>query len=222
MVCATGAASAATPIHPHDDILALVESAALTAAMAEGLEDVEVRVQPLDARLRPARCGEPLEIARPNAGRALGPVSYGVRCPGPVPWTLYLRADVSASLELPVPRAPLPRGAVIAAADLQTVTRRITTPAIDIIVDRDEAIGMEVLRPLAAGTPIHHAQVGLPQLVSRGQTVVLVAGGQGLEVRMQGKALGNGAAGDRIQVTNTRSGRRVEGIVLADGSVRIP
>lgn len=52
--------------------------------------------------------------------------------------------------------------------------------------------------------------------------VTLVAGSEGLQVQMQGKAMANGAAGDRLLVTNINSGRRVEGIVLSDGSVRIP
>jgi flagella basal body P-ring formation protein FlgA len=64
--------------------------------------------------------------------------------------------------------------------------------------------------------------VALPELVVRGQTVTLVAGSPGVEVRMQGKALASGAEGDRLMVSNLRSGRRVEGIVLSDGSVQIP
>ena len=52
--------------------------------------------------------------------------------------------------------------------------------------------------------------------------MTLLAGTDGLEVRMRGKAMGNAAAGERLQVTNISSGRRVEGVVLADGSVRIP
>lgn len=210
------------PAHAHDDILAMVEGAALTAAMEEGFDEVDVRVRPLDQRLRPTQCDQPLEIVRPHAGRALGPVSYGVRCDGSTPWTLYLRADVSAAIDLPVLRTGLPRGALISEADLEMRQRRITSPAMDLIVDPTMAIGMELKRPLAAGSALHHAQVALPELVTRGQTVTLVAGSDGLEVRMQGKAMGSGAAGDRLMVTNLRSGRRVEGVVLADGSIRIP
>jgi len=215
-------ASTGSSPHPHDDILATVEAAALGAAMEQGLDDIAVRVRPLDQRLRPAQCGEPLEIVRPHAGRALGPVSYGVRCASPTPWTLYLRADVSAALDVPVLRAPLPRGALIAENDLEITTRRITSAASDLILDPERAIGMELKRSLAAGSELRYGQVALPRLVSRGQTVTLVAGAKGLEVRMKGKAMANAAEGDRLQVTNMSSGRRVEGIVLADGSVRIP
>jgi len=81
---------------------------------------------------------------------------------------------------------------------------------------------MELKRPLPAGTPLRYGHVALPELVRRGQMVTLIAGGAGIEVRMQGKAMGSGAKGDRLMVTNLTSGRRVEGLVLADGSVKIP
>ena len=219
---APAAVAAAQAVPPHSDILATAEMAALDAALAEGLDEVEVRVRPLDRRLKPAQCDVPLEIVRPHAGRVLGPVSYGVSCAGTVPWTLYLRADVSAAVELPVLRKPLPRGAIISEADLEVTRRRITQRAADLILDKELAVGMELTRPLPAGASLRYGQVDLPELVSRGQTVTLVAGGGGLEVRMQGKAMGSGAQGDRLVVTNLRSGRRVEGVILADGSVRIP
>jgi flagella basal body P-ring formation protein FlgA len=215
-------AQAGAPGHPHGDILAVVEAAALGAALDEGYDQVEVRVRPLDARLRPALCAEPLTTVRPHAGRALGPVSYGVRCSGPVPWTLYLRADVSAVLALPVLAQPLPRGALIGRGDLQLQERRITTPSQGLITSIDEALGKELQRPLPAGSTLRFGHVALPELVTRGQTVTLVAGANGLRVQMQGKALASGAAGDRLLVSNLRSGRRVEGIVLPDGNVRIP
>jgi len=173
---ATFPSRASSPAHPHDDIVAMVEGAALSAAESEGLEDIEVRVHPLDPRLRPALCDRPLDVIRPHAGRALGPVSYGVRCGGSIPWTLYLRAEVSAALSLPVLRSSLPRGALIAENDLEMTTRRITARAVDLIVDPARAVGMELQRPLAAGSPLRHGQVARPQLVERGQTVTLIAG----------------------------------------------
>ncbi|MFT7287404.1 MAG: flagella basal body P-ring formation protein FlgA [Halieaceae bacterium] len=207
--------------HPHGEILAEVEIAALSAAQERGYEDVAVYVRPLDRRLRPGQCGEALAIVRPHAGRVLGPVSYGVRCSGSKPWTLYLRAEVSAGMELPVLRQPLQRGSLIGAGDLEMAKRRITSDSTGIITRIDHAVGMELSRALAAGSLLRFGQVAPPQLVARGQMVTLVAGSGGLEVNMQGKAMANAAAGDRLWVTNDRSGRRVEGRVMSDGRVRI-
>lgn len=220
-ITATGA-KAQEATHPHGDIFAAIEGAALNAAANAGFENVEVRVRPIDQRLRPNMCTQPLEIVRPHNGSPLGAVSYGVRCPDETPWTLYLRADVSSAMEIPVINAALPRGALISLDDLTMQQRRITRTAADLIVDPKVAVGMELKRPLPAGSTLHHAQLTRPRIVTRGQMVTLVAGGTGFEVRMQGKAMGSGAAGDRLLVTNSRSGRRIEGIVLSDGSIRIP
>jgi flagella basal body P-ring formation protein FlgA len=214
--------SAPTAVHPHEDILATVEIAALEGARAAGFDNAEVRVRPLDRRLQPQRCGEPLTILNSTTSRGLGPVSYGVRCTAPTPWTLYLRAEVSASIEIPVLAEALPRGSVISADDLIVREQTITTRSADLITDRSRLIGMALKRPLPAGSPLYYASVSKPRVVERGQTVTLIAGGGGVEVRMQGKAMGSGAEGDRLWVTNLSSGRRLEGIVLADGSVRVP
>ena len=222
LLSTTASSSDSSPVHPHDDILSLVEFAALQAASEQGLTGVDVRVRPLDQRLRPAQCDRDLEIVRAHAGRVLGPVSYGVRCSGSVPWTLYLRAEVSATMELPVLARALPRGTILSPGDLEVVTRRVTIQEADIIVDADMALGMELKRPLPAGSSLRHGHVDLPELVTRGQMVTLIAGSSGIEVRMQGKAMGSGAKGDRLLVTNLVSGRRVEGLVLSDGSIRIP
>jgi flagella basal body P-ring formation protein FlgA len=219
---ASSVATLAAGTQNHGEILAVVEMAALEAAAAEGLSGIEVRVRPLDQRLQPAQCDRELEIVRPNNGQVLGPVSYGVRCAGSVPWTLYLRAEVSASVELPVLSRPLPRGAILGSGDIQMTTRRVTSRPSDLIMDPEMAEGMELRRPLAAGSILRHGHVALPELVTRGQMVTLVAGTGGVEVRMQGKAMSSGAEGDRLMVTNLTSGRRVEGLVLHDGSVRIP
>lgn len=217
---ATRAASA-KPVHPHADIVAAVEAAAFDAALAQGYADVEVRVRPLDARLRPGLCAEALEVVQPHAGRVLGPVSYGVRCRGNQPWTLYLRAEVSAGMDVPVLRRALPRGTLLSANDMAVARRRITTPGSGFITRVDDAVGLELSRPLPEGSLLRFGHVNPPKVISRGQTVTLISGTAGLQVHMQGKAMANAAAGDRLWVTNTSSGRRVEGLVMPDGRVRI-
>jgi flagella basal body P-ring formation protein FlgA len=58
--------------------------------------------------------------------------------------------------------------------------------------------------------------------VRRGQTVVVISGSPGFEVRATGEALNDGQSGDRIQVRNRQSRRILEGQVEASGVVRVP
>ncbi|HAN27580.1 MAG TPA: flagella basal body P-ring formation protein FlgA, partial [Haliea salexigens] len=196
--------------------------AATDAAQAQGYSDLEITARPLDSRLRLQACAEPLEtFSSPNAS-VLGPVSVGVRCAQPSAWTLYVRLDVSTRATLPVLTDNLPRGTVISERDLILVERTITNATDAVILDSQQAIGLELVRPASAGSTLRHSQLRPPQLIARGQTVTLIAGSEGLQVTMQGRAMANAAAGDRLLVTNLASGRRVEGIVSADGSVHIP
>lgn len=59
------------------------------------------------------------------------------------------------------------------------------------------------------------------RLIRRGELVTLLSRGGAIEVRAQGKALGDGALGDSIQVQNSSSGRVVGGVVRAAGQVEV-
>tara|TARA_R100000005_G_scaffold86087_1_gene54828 strand:+ start:6514 stop:7233 length:720 start_codon:yes stop_codon:yes gene_type:complete len=216
------AGTLAETLHPLEDVVAAASAEATATARAQGYTDLEVSARPLDSRLRLQACGEPLETFSNANASVLGPVSIGVRCAQPSAWTLYVRLDISTRATLPVLADNLPRGSIISERDLTLVERTITSATDAVIMDPQQAIGMELIRPASAGSPLRHSQLRPPQLISRGQTVTLIAGGEGLQVTMQGRAMANAAAGDRLLVTNLASGRRVEGIVNADGSVRIP
>ena len=85
----------------------------------------------------------------------------------------------------------------------------------------EEAIGMEVTRPLRLGTTLNQTMVRAPNIIRRGQQVVLFAQAQGFEIRMEGQALMDGASGQVIRVRNNRSRRIIEGKVAAGGRVEI-
>jgi len=59
------------------------------------------------------------------------------------------------------------------------------------------------------------------RLIERGQRVTVLAGGNGLEVRMPAEALSHGAKGERIRVRNLSSHRIIEGVVAGAGLVRV-
>ncbi len=181
--------------------------------------DIEVQVRPLDARLGLAQCGEPLRVLPETTRRTLGPVSVGIRCDGPTPWTLYVRGQVSASIEVPVMAASVGRGELLGRRDVRMEIQRISRETGANFSDLEDIIGQEAKRNLAEGALVRRSDLRAPELVSRGALVTLVSGGSGLKVSMQGKAMGSGAAGDRILVTNLSSGKKVEGVVARDGSV---
>lgn len=210
---------------PVQSLRAIADAASRTAAARAtqaGFDDLQVTVQPLDQRLRLPACAVPLATAVTANSPRLGSMSVKVRCPEPSPWSLYVQATVLATLEVPVLVRSVGRGERIVGSDLELAQREIGARPGTLILDPARIVGLEARRDLPAGSTLQQGLLAAPLLVERGQTVTLVAGSAGLEVRMQGRALDSGAAGDRLRVTNLSSGRAVEGVVAEDGTVRIP
>ena len=85
----------------------------------------------------------------------------------------------------------------------------------------DEVIGKQMRRSMGVGQALTRLAVLAPKLVSRGERVIVLAGLKGLEVRVEGTVLMDGAVGDRVRVRNERSQRVVEGTLAPDGTVRV-
>lgn len=223
-LCGSAVTASADAVQGTQDLDRIVEAAretALAAAHDAGYHRVEVKPRALDPRLRLAACDQPLKTEVNSNAPVLGNTNIGVRCTGSAPWAIYVRLEVIAQADVVVLRTNLPRGTVLTAADLSREPRPLSSDHASVIRDPDLAVGRALDRNKAAGTPLSHHEISAPRIIERGQTVTLISGRPGLEVHMQGKAHGHAAVGDRLVVINTRSGRRVEGVVTDSGAVRV-
>ncbi len=174
-----------------------------------------VTVDPLDRRLRLPRCAQPLEPFLPPGARDMAATSVGVRCAGPRPWTVYATARVRVYVTVLVAARPLPRGAVLSAADLRALRQDVSTLAQGYETERARVLGRQLRRPLAAGVPIPPRALAPARVIRRGQRVSIVARSGGLEVTAAGRAEADAALGERLRVRSLASGRVVEGTVTA-------
>ena len=124
-------------------------------------------------------------------------------------------------MELPVLAYSVNRGDIISKGDIELRKQEISRPLVGYVTNKNSIIGKEARKHLRSGYPLRSSDLVSPQIIQRGQTVDLVAHSSGLLVNMQGKALANGAEGDRLLVQNTSSGKKVEGLVMASGTVLI-
>ncbi len=184
-------------------------------------QDPNVEVGRLDARLRLSRCTTALETFAPAGNRRLGNTTVGIRCNGSKPWTLYVAVKVQLFESVVVAARPLTRSSIIGPQDVKLERRDLGRLVYGYLTRLDHAIGQSVRRPIAADKAIRPGQIEPQQLVRRGQRVTILAKSGGLEVRMAGKALMDGAAGQRIRIKNTVSKRVVEAVVLAANTVRV-
>lgn len=208
--------------HPLDSISAAALAASEERARQHGYDNVSVEVRPLDQRLRLPHCQEPLSSFIPQANQVLGSVSVGIACTGDKPWTIYVRTQVSAQQAVPVLARPLARNTLITEADIKMIKQPVKSASNGVIYDPQQIIGMELTRQLDAGSVVRVTHLRAPKVIKRGQHVTLITGLEGLEVRIQGKALRDAASGERITVTNLSSGKQIEGIAHSDGTVTVP
>ncbi len=180
-----------------------------------------VSVGRVDPRLRLDMCGTALEAFTPPGQKVVGTTTVGVRCAAPSPWTVYVQAKVALMQPVLVLRRPLPRGTVLAAADVDAIEKDTTRLTMGYLTDLKDIEGMVLRRSSSAGAVLHPGLIQHPTSIRRGERVTILGQIGGIEVRMEGQALGDGAKGDVIQVRNLSSGRAIEGVVVGPGVVQV-
>lgn len=85
----------------------------------------------------------------------------------------------------------------------------------------DAVIGQEARTAIYPGRAVMRGSVGRPALVDRNQAVELVYAHVGLRIKAEGRALGRGAAGERIRVMNVDSRTVLFGTISPDGSILV-
>ncbi|HEC11729.1 MAG TPA: flagellar basal body P-ring formation protein FlgA [Acidiferrobacteraceae bacterium] len=215
------ATSAATPaFEDHRQIRAVAEDLARQHSQYPASK-VQVKAANLDPRLRMARCDTALEAFLPHRWQVHGRGTVGVRCTGQRPWTLYVSVNVSIYDQVVVSAHPLPRGARLSQADLKLEKHDLARLVGGYLQDPQQVIGKVLRRPIGLGSVFTPAIIESERLIHRGDRVQIVASLRGMEVRMIGKALNDGAAGDRVQVRNLSTKRIIEGTVTHQGFVRV-
>lgn len=175
----------------------------------------------LDPRLRLPRCGKPLETFFAQSERVRARTVVGVRCTGASPWKVYVPVDVAEVRPVLVARRALPRGHVLAADDLAVEERDVSRLTGGYLSEPGAAVGQKLARRLVAGSHVTAGMLKSDPVVRRGQSVTLIVQSGSVNIRMAGEALMDGAANQRIRVTNNSSRRVVEGLVRSPELVEV-
>lgn len=197
-----------------------VEAAARTLLEHEtnGLPgEVRLTIAPFDPMNRQPPCSA-LEGFLPSNTRAWGHTSVGVRCNAPVPWVIYLGAQVEVWTEYPVSTRALMAGDVIRAEDLTLQKGDITQLPTDALLDTNEIIGQQARYLTPAGKPLRKSTLVTPEVIRAGQRVSITIREQAFSVSTEGKAIHRAGAGERVRVLLDNR-RTVNGVAQPDGSV---
>ncbi len=135
--------------------------------------------------------------------------------------TKKISGRIERMTKVPVLHESLNAGAIIGANDIDYIEVAQKSLKSEIMLDGSKMVGMTPRRVMGAGTPVNMGDLESPRLVERGDFVTMVFNENGLELTAQGKAMENGAKGDRIRVTNTSSNKTVVAEVTNDKEVTL-
>jgi flagella basal body P-ring formation protein FlgA len=131
-----------------------------------------------------------------------------------------ISAKIKVIAEVPVPKAKIPRRAIISDASLVMRATDISAYP-NALVDKKECLGMRAKTVLQEGKPILKSNVEQPPLVNRGDFVFIEARSDVLMIQDRGIALKDGYIHERIPVRNVTSGRQIYGTVIAPLQVEV-
>lgn len=190
------------------------------AGLAAGAVRVEIEPGRLDPRLRLAPC-ERIEPYLPAGARAWGRSRIGLRCvQGPSAWNVYLPVTVKVFAPAWVATWPLAAGSVLDGSGLQQAETDWAAAPTPPVADLDKLVGRQLSRPLPVGAPVRVADLKQRQWFGAGDTVQLVARGQGFSISGEGQALGPGIEGQTVRV-RIDNGRVLSGQPVGTNRVEV-
>ncbi len=183
--------------------------------------DIEVKMLPLDPRLRLSRCDVPVDYQINSPVTATSSATVKISCNGGVHWTLFAPAQIAVYGETAVASHSLERGSLIQPGDFHFVRQNLNQIGANYVDPTSAIVGQELKRSMREGEPLRLSYLELPKIVQRGDRVTLEAQALGLNVAAPGLAMANGKVGERIQVKNAQSNKVVDALVIAPGRVRV-
>lgn len=217
---AVAPALAAPPADPALQPLAEQLAEIARAAMPAGARlRAEVELGRLDPRLKLAPCPR-IEPSVPAGARLWGRTRVALQCVGgTVAWRAWLPVTVRIFGPGPVAATALAAGTELQRADLAVAEVEYTAqpsapPAPAALA------GRQLLRPLAAGEPLRDADLRARVWFQGGDTVRVLAVGDGWAVSTEGVAESAGLDGRSVRV-RTGNGRSVEGRAVGPRRVEL-
>ncbi|MDH5632687.1 MAG: flagellar basal body P-ring formation chaperone FlgA [Gammaproteobacteria bacterium] len=219
---AAGPAVAATPGTPVQSLEAIGQAARtfVEASLTDTIE-THIRVNPLDPRLRLSACTLPLSAFLPTGRKLLGHTAIGVRCDDASPWKLYVPVTIDRFAMVWRTARPLPARHLITDTDLTAQRANLGELQRGYFTDKAHVLGQQLKRNTPVGKILGAIDIAPPRAVKRGDQVTILTRQGSLEVRMTGKALTDGATGDRIKVKSHGNSKVIQAIVAGKGLVEV-
>lgn len=183
-------------------------------ATSTNVTDVKVLVRTPASRW--PQCELP-QLSMPQNARRWGNISISARCGQE---RRFIQAQVQVVGHYLMAARGISAGSKLTADDIKLKTGRLDTLPPRTLIDNAKAIGAVSLRNISPGQPLNTVMLRRAWAVKAGQTVQVLAQGDGFNISGAGKAMTNAAAEDGVRV-RMASGQIVSGIANIDGTIRI-
>ena len=188
--------------------------------MPAGPARVEFEIGRLDPRLRLAPCRR-IEPHLPNAAPLWGRIRIGLRCAeGEKLWNVSLPVTVKVFAKALVLPAALPAGTTLGAQHLSVAEVDLAADPSPAYTRPADVLGRMLSRPLVAGSTLRAADLRQRQWFAAGDTVQVIARGDGFVVIGEALAVSAGIEGAPARV-KTESGRILSGQPVAERRVEV-
>lgn len=165
-------------------------------------------------------CPHKLNVVTPPGRRQLWRLRYDVSCAGLPGWPVSVMVKSTVTLSVVTTTRTLERGETLQSQDVTLTPQDVTLLNGQYLRHPHEVEGQTVKRRIASAQVLNPAWLDQPVMVSRGQSVLIIARQHGIEARTEGEALKNGRKGEIIRVRNNSSQRIIDVQVEAPGVVR--
>ncbi|GLW40169.1 flagella basal body P-ring formation protein FlgA [Pectobacterium carotovorum subsp. carotovorum] len=162
------------------------------------------------------QCEAP-QITLPGNTKMWGNVSLSVRCGQQ---RRFIQTEVQVTGNYVTSARLINRGTTLTEKDIRLTKGRLDLLPLRPILTLAGAQGAVLLRDLTPGQVITASMIRRAWVVKAGQSVQIIAQGEGFTINGEGKAMNNAAAGQAVRV-RTANGQIVSGITNEDGIILI-
>ena len=154
-------------------------------------------------------------------GWGRGSLALIVRVNDRVEKNIPLNVEVEALTEMVVTTRPLERGEVVEKGDVTLQKRDIATTSSRVCRSVSEILGKRVRVGMRGNSPVRADYLEKLPIVKMGQMVTIIAENSKFRVTATGRAKGNGALGETVQVQNMNAQKELAAVVVDAHTVRV-
>lgn len=181
----------------------------------------EYKIGRIDPRLSVKNCNQNLNLAFNREPIKQNRVTIEVECLDATPWKLFVNINFNIYGLAVIASEIIPRGTRITTAMLAMKEEIMNQGRYNSYSSTDDIVGMLAKRSIRSGAAITPGFLIAPNMVNRGDKVVIIATNSAISVKMNGTALASGTLGEQISIRNNQSKRVVKAKVIDDGRVLV-